>query len=114
MKGLNPEPAGSHLPSPSSGRLEALHDLTSPDVEPFAPVEPPSGGPLEAIFPPIADYAFLSDCENTCLISPTGAVEWLCIPRPHDPSVFGTMLDRAAGSFRLGPADTAVPANSNT
>ena len=66
---------------------------------------------LEAIFPPIADYAFLSDCENTCLVGPTGAIEWLCLPRPHDPSVFGTILDRAAGSLRLAPADTAVPAN---
>jgi GH15 family glucan-1,4-alpha-glucosidase len=66
---------------------------------------------IEAIFPPIADYALLSDCENTCLVAPTGAIEWLCLPRPHDPSVFGTILDRAAGSFRLAPADTAVPAN---
>lgn len=52
-----------------------------------------------------------SDCENTCLVAPTGTVEWLCLPRPHDPSIFGTILDRAAGSFRLAPADTAVPAN---
>lgn len=59
----------------------------------------------------IADYAFLSDCENTCLIAPTGAIEWLCLPRPHDPSVFGSILDRAAGCFRFAPADTAVPAN---
>jgi GH15 family glucan-1,4-alpha-glucosidase len=66
---------------------------------------------LDAIFPAIADYAFLSDCENNCLISPTGAVEWLCLPRPHDPSVFGTILDRSAGSFRLGPTDTTVPAS---
>jgi GH15 family glucan-1,4-alpha-glucosidase len=66
---------------------------------------------LQTVFPPIADYAFLSDCENTCLVAPTGAIEWLCLPRPHDPSVFGTILDRAAGSLRLAPADTAVPAN---
>ena len=56
---------------------------------------------LETLFPQIADYAFLSDCENTCLVAPTGAVEWLCLPRPHDPSVFGTILDRSAGSFRI-------------
>ncbi len=66
---------------------------------------------LEAIFPPIADYAFLSDCENSCLVAPTGTIEWFCIPKPHDPSVFGTLLDRAAGSFRLAPADSAVPAH---
>ncbi|MHB1906476.1 MAG: glycoside hydrolase family 15 protein [Acidimicrobiales bacterium] len=68
-------------------------------------------GSLETLFPPIADYAFLSDCESTCLVAPTGSVEWLCLPRPHDPSVFGTVLDRAAGSFRLAPVDSAVPAH---
>jgi GH15 family glucan-1,4-alpha-glucosidase len=65
---------------------------------------------LEANFPPIADYSFLSDCENTCLIAPTGAVEWFCVPAPHDPSVMGAILDRSAGSFRFGPTETAVPA----
>jgi GH15 family glucan-1,4-alpha-glucosidase len=72
---------------------------------------PPSQEALATIFPGIADYAFLSDCENTCLVAPNGSVEWLCLPRPHDPSVFGTILDRAAGSFRLAPADSAVPAH---
>jgi alpha,alpha-trehalase len=65
---------------------------------------------LEVNFPPIADYALLSDCENTCLVAPTGAVEWLCLPAPHDPSIMGAILDRSAGSFRFGPTDTAVPA----
>ena len=61
-------------------------------------------------FPPIADYAFLSDCETTCLISSAGSVEWLCVPRPDSPSVFGALLDRSAGRFRLGPAGVSVPA----
>ena len=60
-------------------------------------------------FPPIAEYAFLSDCENSCLIAPDGSVEWLCLPRPDSPSVFGALLDRGAGSFRLGPSNTQVP-----
>src|SRR3954467_4707853 len=60
-------------------------------------------------FPLIADYAFLSDCESTCLIAPSGAVEWMCLPRPDAPSVFGAMLDRGAGHFRLGPYDVAAP-----
>jgi GH15 family glucan-1,4-alpha-glucosidase len=70
----------------------------------------PNQDTLEALFPPIADYAFLSDCENSCLVAPTGAIEWMCIPKPNDPSIFGTILDRAAGSFRLAPVDSAVPA----
>ncbi len=61
-------------------------------------------------FPPIASYGFLSDCETTALMSPSGNVEWLCIPRPDSPSVFGSILDRAAGSFRLSPTDVTVPA----
>ncbi|HEX8067078.1 MAG TPA: glycoside hydrolase family 15 protein [Thermoleophilaceae bacterium] len=61
-------------------------------------------------FPPIADYAFLSDCETVALVAPSGNVEWMCLPRADDPSVFGAILDRDAGGFRLGPADMVVPA----
>ena len=61
-------------------------------------------------FPPIGDYAFLSDCETTALVAPNGNVEWLCLPRMDSPSVFASILDRDAGSFRLGPADVNVPA----
>jgi alpha,alpha-trehalase len=61
-------------------------------------------------FPPIADYAFLSDCESTALVAPNGNVEWMCLPRMDSPSVFGAVLDRDAGLFRLGPSDAQVPA----
>jgi alpha,alpha-trehalase len=60
-------------------------------------------------FPPIADYGFLSNCEQNCLVAPDGSVEWLCLPRPDSPSVFGALLDRAAGLFRFGPGNTLVP-----
>jgi alpha,alpha-trehalase len=62
-------------------------------------------------FPPIADYGFLSDCETNCLVAPNGAVEWMCLPRPDSPSVFGALLDRTAGLFRFGPINTQVPHN---
>jgi GH15 family glucan-1,4-alpha-glucosidase len=62
-------------------------------------------------FPPIADYAFLSDCETTALVAPSGNVEWMCVPRMDSPSVFGAILDRDAGGFRLGPAEVTVPAD---
>jgi alpha,alpha-trehalase len=62
-------------------------------------------------YPPIADYAFLSDCEVTALVAASGGVEWMCLPRMDGPSVFGAMLDRDAGWFRLGPADVSVPAD---
>ncbi len=62
-------------------------------------------------YPPIADYGFLSDCEVTALVAPSGAIEWMCLPRMDCPSVFGALLDRRAGSFRLGPEDADVPAD---
>jgi len=60
-------------------------------------------------FPNIADYAFLSDCEVSTLVAPDGSVEWLCLPRPDSPSVFGALLDRSAGFFRFGPTGIDVP-----
>jgi GH15 family glucan-1,4-alpha-glucosidase len=61
-------------------------------------------------FPRIADYGFLSDCEVTALVAPGGAIEWMCLPRMDSPSVFGAMLDRGAGTLRLGPVEVSVPA----
>ena len=61
-------------------------------------------------FPPIGDYAFLSDCQTTALVAPNGNLEWLCLPRMNSPSVFGAILDRDAGGFRVAPADVSVPA----
>jgi alpha,alpha-trehalase len=62
-------------------------------------------------YPPIADYGFLSDCEVTALIAPSGAIEWMCLPKMDSPSVFAALLDRDAGRFRFGPEDMSVPAD---
>jgi GH15 family glucan-1,4-alpha-glucosidase len=62
-------------------------------------------------FPPIASYGFLSDCETTALVAPSGNIEWMCLPRMDSPSVFGAILDRDAGTFRLGPEGVRVPAD---
>ena len=70
----------------------------------------PGAGLVGSPFPPIAEYGFLSDCETCALIAPNSNVEWLCLPRFDSPSVFGAILDRDAGLFRLGPADVEVPA----
>jgi GH15 family glucan-1,4-alpha-glucosidase len=54
-------------------------------------------------FPPIAEYAFLSNCHTGALVAPDGALDWLCVPRFDSPSIFGSLLDRQAGFFRLAP-----------
>jgi GH15 family glucan-1,4-alpha-glucosidase len=65
--------------------------------------------PGRSPFPPIADYGFLSDCEVNALVASSGSVEWMCLPRLDSPSIFAAILDRHAGSFRLGPAEVSVP-----
>jgi GH15 family glucan-1,4-alpha-glucosidase len=102
----------------SVDRLHARDRPMSSAVVPFpsTPSSPPMGGDVATLqsrhspFPPIGEYAFLADREVSALVGPSGSVEWLCVPRPDSPSVFGAVLDRGAGAFRLGPAELLVPA----
>lgn len=51
----------------------------------------------------ISDYALLSDSHSAALVTPDGAVEWLCFPRFDSPSVFARLLDEDAGYWSLRP-----------
>ena len=64
-------------------------------------------------FPPIAEYAFLSNCHTGALVAPDGAVDWLCVPSFDAPSVFGSVLDRQAGFFRFAPYGINHPSLRN-
>ena len=56
-------------------------------------------------YPPIADYAFISDCHSAALISNCGSIDWCCMPRLDSPSCFGRLLGWETGGFcRIWPA----------
>jgi GH15 family glucan-1,4-alpha-glucosidase len=69
----------------------------------------PQSAAAPSPFTPIASYGFLSNCHTGALVAPDGTVDWLCVPRFDSPSVFGALLDRGAGGFRIGPFGMNVP-----
>ena len=52
---------------------------------------------------PIGDYALLSDCRSAALVSRSGSVDWLCLPRFDAPAVFARILDPGGGHFAIRP-----------
>ena len=50
-------------------------------------------------YPPIADYALLSDCHSMALVSRHGSIDWCCMPRLDSSSCFGRLLDWDRGGF---------------
>ena len=88
---------------PAEEANEAPFSVTSP--VPYTP-----SGSTRNPFPPIADYAFLSDCENTLpdLLQRVGGVD-VCAPTGFAQRVRRDPGPRA-GHFRLGPYGVSVPA----
>src|SRR5262245_46759816 len=58
----------------------------SPPLAPPAPSDPPT-----------LNHAAIGNGRILALVSPTSAIEWLCLPRFDSPSVFGRLLDHERG-----------------
>jgi GH15 family glucan-1,4-alpha-glucosidase len=57
-------------------------------------------------YPPISDYALLSDCHSGALVSKDGSIDWCAFHRFEARPVFGRLLDwEQGGFFRIAPAD---------
>ncbi len=56
---------------------------------------------------PIAQYALLSDCHSTALVSSGGSIDWLCFPRFDSPAFFARLLDPSAGHWSIRPVGEA-------
>jgi GH15 family glucan-1,4-alpha-glucosidase len=65
-----------------------MHDVSSPVRE----------------FEPIASYGMLSDSSSAALVSLSGSIDWLCLPRFDSPALFARILDPRAGHWSIRPA----------
>jgi len=59
--------------------------------------------------PRIEDYALLGDLHTAALVSTTGSVDWLCLPRFDSPAAFAALLHNdEAGHWTLAPAGAST------
>jgi GH15 family glucan-1,4-alpha-glucosidase len=54
---------------------------------------------------PIEDHGVIGDLHTVCLVAKDGTIDWCCFPRFDSPSIFGSLLDRNGGHFRIGSTD---------
>ncbi|MGI8414919.1 MAG: glycoside hydrolase family 15 protein [Nakamurella sp.] len=57
----------------------------------------------------IEDYALLGDLQTAALVSTSGAIDWLCLPKFDSPACFAALLDSPdAGHWTVAPAGGGV------
>ncbi|MGZ3685851.1 MAG: glycoside hydrolase family 15 protein, partial [Bdellovibrionota bacterium] len=50
-------------------------------------------------------YGLIGNCQIAALVSNRGSLDWLCLPRPDSPPVFGRLLDEQGGHFSVVPRE---------
>ena len=63
---------------------------------------PPTPPPVP---PRIADYALLSNCQGSALVSLGGSLDWACLPRFDAPAVFARILGEPGGAWSISPRE---------
>ncbi len=53
------------------------------------------------MFPFMYPYGLIGNCQVSALASTTGSIDWMCLPRPDSPPVFGRLLDPEGGHFSI-------------
>jgi GH15 family glucan-1,4-alpha-glucosidase len=48
-------------------------------------------------------YGLVGNCQASALVNNDGSIDWLCLPRPDSPPIFGKILDSDGGSFSIIP-----------
>src|SRR4051794_1752555 len=87
---------------------EALHDVAAsnrPRPRPTA-VRALTSASLRVVEDPepIESYALLGDMQTAALVSRSGSVDWLCLPRFDSPACFASLLgDAENGQWRIAP-----------
>jgi GH15 family glucan-1,4-alpha-glucosidase len=51
-------------------------------------------------------YGLIGNCRLSALAGADGSIDWLCVPRPDSPPVFGRLLDPEGGHFSISSADS--------
>ena len=49
------------------------------------------------------NYGLIGNCQVSAHISGNGSIDWLCLPKPDSPPVFGKILDPEGGNFEVIP-----------